>query len=718
MTSPIAIEVYNCNNIDKGAFSLYEGVLNVKYANNGTGKSTISKAIKAFSSGTPVEQNKLMPYKYIGKRDVPRPSVVNAERFKTVEIFNDEYVNRFLFQRDKTSKKEVLIPDSFTVFVKTPKYDENMRKISARLHSITEKLIENEKLKKVIEILETFRKNCGIGRSIAANSMVEKALNTGNDLVKIADEFHEYAHFLCNRENFANANWVGFVKKSEPFIGEDCSCPLCLSKDKQANLETVKKISQKYEEASLKELNNLLNNFMDIKEYLDANTQEFLETLSEDANGLDKTKRDRLAAIKGEVIEHLDRLKRLLSITPGAIDNVDELIQNVQDKRISLKGSFVNSPKMNEVVNEINDLLNKVYTEARQIKQDVEEQKRLIEETVEANKKNINAFLETAGYNYRVDIVRSNESANIVLIPSEAEGVVENVKDHLSYGERNAFAMVLFMYSAIQKKTDLIILDDPISSFDGNKKFALLNMMFLSDKKRDPGAFEGTRAMFDGLTVLMLTHDFATVVDVVHNVGAAFHGVKASFLTNKKGNLIEKEIRKDSFCSFYDIAMKKISASKNNVIKAIYLRRLKEYLGMSNSLEYHLLSNLLHRRLTPQIKNENAKMVDMTEEQIKSAEKSISSHIKCFVYRTEVEKVMDDALMKELYMSTESNYEKVQIFRVMLGGRKNETSNVLQKFANETCHIENDFIFQLDPTEFDTVPQYIVDNCDRFVESK
>ncbi len=42
------IEIKNCNNIDSGEFDIIEGCLNIKYAINGTGKSTISKAIDAF----------------------------------------------------------------------------------------------------------------------------------------------------------------------------------------------------------------------------------------------------------------------------------------------------------------------------------------------------------------------------------------------------------------------------------------------------------------------------------------------------------------------------------------------------------------------------------------------------------------------------------------------------------------------------------------------
>lgn len=44
----IQLKIKNCNNIENGEFDITEGRLNIKYAINGTGKSTISKAIEAF----------------------------------------------------------------------------------------------------------------------------------------------------------------------------------------------------------------------------------------------------------------------------------------------------------------------------------------------------------------------------------------------------------------------------------------------------------------------------------------------------------------------------------------------------------------------------------------------------------------------------------------------------------------------------------------------
>ena len=71
--------------------------------------------------------------------------------------------------------------------------------------------------------------------------------------------------------------------------------------------------------------------------------------------------------------------------------------------------------------------------------------------------------------------------------------------------------------------------------------------------------------------------------------------------------------------------------------------------------------------------------------------------------------------MKSLYNSCECNYEKLQIFRIIFEDLKFD--DIVKKFINETYHIENDYIFQLDPNEYNTIPQYIIEICDDQVNS-
>ena len=67
------------------------------------------------------------------------------------------------------------------------------------------------------------------------------------------------------------------------------------------------------------------------------------------------------------------------------------------------------------------------------------------------------------------------------------------------------------MFDAISKNADIIILDDPISSFDRNKKYAIINRLFKTGDK-DNSLYQRT--------VLLLTHDFEPVIDYVQTHSA------------------------------------------------------------------------------------------------------------------------------------------------------------------------------------------------------
>ena len=102
----------------------------------------------------------------------------------------------------------------------------------------------------------------------------------------------------------------------------------------------------------------------------------------------------------------------------------------------------------------------------------------------------------------------------------------------------------------------------------------------------------------------------------------------------------------------------------------------------------------------------------MTEQEIQEATESIrNKYISDFDYKVEYEKTQDKDKLKELYYTSGSNYEKLQIYRIMFN--KNSSNSVIKKFVNETFHIENDYLFQLNPLEYDTIPQYIIDECDK-----
>lgn len=78
------LKIKNCNNIENGEFDITEGRLNIKYAINGTGKSTISKAIEAFVTNDQEKKNLLLPFKYYGVEEENSPELIGYGRTVSV----------------------------------------------------------------------------------------------------------------------------------------------------------------------------------------------------------------------------------------------------------------------------------------------------------------------------------------------------------------------------------------------------------------------------------------------------------------------------------------------------------------------------------------------------------------------------------------------------------------------------------------------------------
>ena len=68
------VQIRDCNNIVQGEILLREGCLNIKYAINGTGKSTIAKAISASVSGDANAITALTPFHYLPETEGHIPS--------------------------------------------------------------------------------------------------------------------------------------------------------------------------------------------------------------------------------------------------------------------------------------------------------------------------------------------------------------------------------------------------------------------------------------------------------------------------------------------------------------------------------------------------------------------------------------------------------------------------------------------------------------------
>lgn len=687
------IEIKNCNNIEQGIVEIIENRLNIKYAMNGTGKSTIGKAIDW--AGKPELLGRLKPFKYIDSTESDKQPVVSGtDSIKSVAIFNEEYVNSFVFTADEVVK------NSFDIFVKNPQYDIQIAEIENLLENIKATFKDSPELAQAIDdfrkLSESFGKPTKAG-GFTKNSQFAKGFSNGNKLAHIPKELSVYTEFLQNKP----VPWLQWQLSGKEFIEISDKCPYCAQNIAKIK-DTVLEVGVVYEPKSVNFLNTIITVLKNLEKYFSEDTRKQLEKITNSVDGLSKEEDEYLMSIRRQIDILLnDKLIPLQGVNFYRFrdSNIDELGDTVKNLSIKLDMlGHLNSEETQTIVLKINSSIDTILAKINALQSAVAKQKKLIQSNIQKYKNEINEFLSQAGYKYRVDIEFENEQYKMKLKHIDLSSKsVNGGTQHLSYGEKNAFALVLFMYQTIKAGQEFIILDDPISSFDRNKKYAIMDMLFRG------------KDSFADKTVLMLTHDFEPIIDIFTMSGKFSHRPEVAFVEVVDGKLWEKKITREDMKTFGEVCKDNILNSQCDIIKVIYLRRYYE-ITENKGVVYQLLSNLLHKRTIPTCDSPER---NMTSEEIDTATNRIKADISKFDYGNILKDLQDLSKMKEYYKNAQCNYEKLQIFRIMSGEEAiRGKEQVFQKFINETFHIENEYIMQLNPRKYELIPQFIIDDCD------
>lgn len=690
------IEILNCNNIVQGVLNIETGRLNIKYATNGTGKSSVAKALELRVKGE--DLTALTPYSYMGEEPIRLehiPQVTISDTIDRIAVFNEDYVNQYIFQPTD------LLANSFEVFVKTSDYDLQMEKIQELIVSIQTAFQSNPDLDELINELATFISGFGKAQNgYSKTGSIGKGLAKGNKVANIPPALVEYTPFIRNEKI---APWLVWQSKGKEYLEIAGKCPYCARDLPHERKEIVEQVAIEFDSKYVAELQKMLEVFHSLQAYFTNEVNARIDEMLVSSGELSQEQINYLKEVKGQVETLYVKLLHIKGMNYATLKDVDAVVASLRREKIDLSLlGHINTPLTHEKIDPINVALEDVIGKAGQLQGAINRQKHLVQETIQKCSNQINSFLESAGYKYQVAIVENSEAQtyHLVLNSSNAGGTITDVKGHLSYGERNAFALVLFMYRALKENPDLIILDDPISSFDKNKKYAIMDMLF-----RGAGSFQGR-------TVVMLTHDFDPVIDMIHtlSIRCRFNPVPvASFLHNQDGILSEKKIEPTDVKSFIEIAENNIYGECDEIIKIIYLRRKLEACG-DKGLAWQLVSNVVHPDRETPIIQEAGGSRPMTQEEIDEATNAISSMIPHFDYASAYSRAHDRAQMIALYRTTTSNYEKVCLYRLINHGEINDT--IFKKFVDEAYHIESDTLFQLDPSEYPTIPDYIIKLCD------
>lgn len=643
----------------------------------------------------------LLPFKYRNRETAQKSSVEGAEDIKHVLVFDENYVAQFAFQQDEVLK------NSFEVFIKTPEYDEGIEDLDRIFKQVKQFFLENDALDKFILAFSELRDAFTLTKAggIAKTSKGVRALRVGGKLSKVPPALAGFKSFLQSTDP---AGWIAWQSKGKPYLDLSEHCPFC-GFDK-FDKEAAALVSAEYESAAVKSMASLRETIDRLSAAFEPSALTKLRAITQVLGNLSPEQEGFLADLRNQVGILLEKFTALKALSFDSLRSAPDVESCLDQLRIDLTLlSAFQSPDTQTITDGINAELDDLRRQVGQIKGQINKQNRRVAETISRNQRDINNFLESAGYKYRVRVEDSGGSFRMILEHEDSTGHVGSAASHLSFGERNAFAMVLFLHQVRHENPDLVVLDDPVSSFDKTKKFAILHQLF-----------HGKESLRD-FTSLLLTHDIEPAIDIVRtSTSQQFRaaGPVAHFLQNKGGTLTEKLITRSDIMTFSQVCDVNIATAADPVIKGIYLRRRYEVYGELGP-EYHLLSSLFHLRDQPCRKGLDGALIDMTPSEISAASSLVEKNIPGFDYNKLLAELRDRTVLRKKFEESTGGYEKVQLFRIAteLDGSILGDDAAFRKFINETYHIENEYVMQLNPRTFDAVPEHIVATCERQLSS-
>jgi hypothetical protein len=508
--------------------------------------------------------------------------------------------------------------------------------------------------------------------------------------------------------------WVGWKNDGSKFDDNNI-CPFCTAALKATYEKEKRLFSTSYKQSNVKNINETLSYFEGVKEYMNETKKEKLYACIRKTTDV-KEMLFMIKTFRSELEFLIDKITSVEQFNSYRVRSEDISKLGEQLKELLINPSALdifNSKRVVELIDFINKKVQGVITETDSLKADIGQLEGMIGKSKKEAKKNINEFLVTADMNYEFEIIDEGEnvSKTILKYKSRTKDLIEvaDINVHLSWGERNAFALVLFMHYALSQNPDIIILDDPISSFDSNKKFAIMNHLFSGSKS------------FSKKTVLMLTHDMQPIIDFVYNKLPQTESVSAYFLQNNGGVIAEKSISREDIKPLPTLLSENCKNPQLNIIHRITsLRKLLELMPdgiATNDSAYNLLSSLLHGKSKPDHNDE----IELTKEEIKAGEKFIKQYIADFDYDNYLKNIIVKEYLLDSFEKEKNSYFRLQVFRVLLSvlnPKPKIDDKPLLKYINEQFHVENDYMFSLDFVKYDIVPDFVIPECDDYLKKE
>lgn len=554
------------------------------FGSNGQGKTTLASLLK--------NENCEKNFEHDGEDQQNRLYKIYENNKKYA--FDDNYINNIVYENDGISS------NNLKVILKTKEIDELLNiktKTNERVYKIRKLLYE------LLDYLTRLQKNIKFKSA--------KPTATQTIFLKPIIDVKDFE----SSDNLSKKDVPWWIKGLNMYNDKEKKCPWC--------------------EASRNNFSNLIGNILDskyecsdemdkiIKSYTDK--ENFLSTLTKDEkiskHTLDTVEKILTDMSKSQVVDKSNDLKEQMITLAKDIENdveiINSLLLQVQliDNITELKEIAINNnlkelrflkktDELKDLDKEINDFANNINSVVKSIN---ESNKKLVD-VINNSQDEINKVLEKLGMNYEFEIQQNNiigsdsinNSNKYVTIKSKTEShkdLTEKLGNVLSYGEHSTLAFAIFIaeirnLSDIELQNSVLLLDDPISSYDMYRRYisiSLLNDIIGKVKK-----------------TFIFTHELSFVLSL--NWGIDAKKLIYSINTTDGVGIIKKEELNELQLSEIRYYRDEMISNGTLVHKALAYRKLIDLYQMINnnshfSAIYSYLCIILHYRKNEDVNN-------------------------------------------------------------------------------------------------------------------
>ena len=375
------VVVKNCNNIDNGTIEIKENELNIKYAINGTGKSTISKAIISYvndrQKGTK-EIQKLKPFKYL-KDEGNDPGIDGIDSIHAVKVFDEEYTNKYIFLPDE------FIQGSFDIFIRDVEYEKGMTEINELIKNIQELFTENKDIDTLINDFSELSSSFGkpVKSGIHGSSNISKAFKDGNKITNIPSGLEEYKEYIQSENNL---KWFKWIIDGKIYLDTSDNCPYCISNISKKK-DKIAKITNTYEPKVIEYLNKIVSVFSRLDKYFSDSTKEIVHSFINTVDGYTDEQVKFLLEIKDQIDNMNKKFMDSKYLGFSSMKDVEKVIELLRNQKIDITYyTHLQSLETKAKADIINISIEKILEKAGVLQGKINTQKKHIEKVIKENK--------------------------------------------------------------------------------------------------------------------------------------------------------------------------------------------------------------------------------------------------------------------------------------------------------------------------------------------